>query len=122
MGRRGDMPETLTAISYAAATSWAATLAIAAIIGGLVLWGDVRVIWSFSACSVLIDYALTNLCALRLPPEQRLYRIWPAWCGLVACLLLAWRVDWFVWLTGVGLIALEIVWHECAAALERKKT
>ena len=37
---------------------------------------DVRLTESFSGFTLLICYALTNLCALRLLPAQRLLPIW----------------------------------------------
>lgn len=53
------------------------------------LIGNVKVTWSFSAFTVLIGYAITNLAAIVLPEEQRLYPRWIAWTGLIACLFLA---------------------------------
>lgn len=40
--------------------------------------GDVRVTWSFSAFTVLIYYAITNLAALYIPAEKRLFPVWVA--------------------------------------------
>ncbi|MGI9519568.1 MAG: APC family permease, partial [Pirellulaceae bacterium] len=112
MGRRRDMPVTMAAVDPSTGVPRVATLVVALVIGGLVLLGDVRLTWSFSAFTVLIYYAITNLCALRLQPRQRLFPIWPAWCGLAACVFLAFWVDWFIWLAGLGVIALGMVWHE----------
>lgn len=121
MGRRGDMPAAMAAVSARTSVPWVATCVVAAIIGGLVLLRDVRLTWSFSAFAVLIYYALTNLCALRLRPEQRLFPIWPAWCGLAACLFLAFWVDWLIWLTGLGLVAMGLCWHGCATWLKSRR-
>lgn len=121
MGRRGDMPGAVAAVSQRTSVPWIATLVVAAIIGGLVLLGDVRLTWSFSAFTVLIYYALTNLCALRLRPEQRLFPIWPAWCGLAACVFLAFWVDWRIWMTGVGLIIIGCFWQTVARFIVRRK-
>lgn len=121
MSRRGDMPRPLAVVNDRTRVPWSATVVVAAIIGGLVLLGDVRVIWSFSAFTVLVYYALTNLCVLRLQPEQRLYPTWPAWCGLASCAFLAFWVDWFVWLTGIGVVVLGLAWHELAVAINRRK-
>jgi APA family basic amino acid/polyamine antiporter len=38
-----------------------------AVIAGLALLGNVKTTWSFSAFTVLIYYAITNLAALRMP-------------------------------------------------------
>jgi APA family basic amino acid/polyamine antiporter len=111
MGRRGDMPHSFAAISRKTGVPWIATLVVAAIIAGLIFIGDVRVTWSFSAFTVLIYYAITNLCALRLTTEQRLFPIWPAYCGLAACGFLAFWVDWQIWFAGIILIIIGGIWH-----------
>jgi APA family basic amino acid/polyamine antiporter len=111
MARRGDMPGGLARLNAARTTPWAAVLAMGAVVAGLVLVGDVRTAWSFSAFMVLIYYALTNVAALRLPAESRMFpRVVPA-AGLVGCLGLAFWVEVWVWATGVGLIAAGVVWH-----------
>ena len=110
MGRRGDMPRATAKLTHAGQPAVAiiiVTLGIAAI----AIVGDVRIAWSFSAFTVLIYYAITNICALRLPPEQRLYPRWVAWCGLAGCLGLAFFVTPAIWLVGLALLALGAVWH-----------
>lgn len=111
MGRRGDMPVAVARVSTQGGVPWVATLVIAGLIGGLILMGDVRLTWSFSAFTVLIYYALTNLCVLKLRPEQRLYPVWPAWCGLFACCFLAFWVDLRVWIAGSIVIAAGFAWQ-----------
>jgi APA family basic amino acid/polyamine antiporter len=74
----------------------------------------VRTTWSFSAFSVLIYYALTNLAALRMPAGERRYPRFVAVIGLTACLGLAFWVDVTVWLVGLGLIAVGLAWHAVA--------
>jgi APA family basic amino acid/polyamine antiporter len=113
MGRRGDMPTRLAFISPSGSPS-AAIVVVGIAIGGLALLGDVKLTWSFSAFTVLIYYAITNLAALRLPREQRMYSPLLAWGGLTSCLFLAFWVEWQVWLAGLALIALGLVWHAVA--------
>ncbi|MFC1757291.1 APC family permease [Planctomycetota bacterium] len=109
MGRRSDVPTGFAALSKNTNIPWAATLGVATIIGSLVLVGDIRITWSFSAFAVLIYYALTNLCALRLQPDQRIFPIWPAYGGLAACGFLAFWVERQIWLAGLGLIGVGFV-------------
>jgi APA family basic amino acid/polyamine antiporter len=71
----------------------------------LALIGNVEVTWSFSAFTVLIYYAITNLAALRLPAEKRLYSPLFDWVGLAACLALAFYVQREIWIVGLGLIS-----------------
>jgi APA family basic amino acid/polyamine antiporter len=81
------------------------------IVAGLAAVGSIRTAWSFSAFTVLVYYALTNLSALRLPPERRLFSRAYAWGGLAACLFLAFWIDWRIWATGLALIGAGLVWH-----------
>lgn len=109
MGRRGDMPAVTGRVNEAGTTPVAAVLVMGAVVAGLVLIGDVRTTWTFSAFTVLIYYAITNLAALRLTPEQRRFPRWVAVAGLAACLFLAFWVEPIVWLIGLGLLAVGFV-------------
>jgi len=114
MGRRGDMPAATARIDASGQTPWVAVLVIAALIAGLACIGDVKTTWSFSAFTVLVYYAMTNACALRLPPEHRLYPRPLAWLGLVGCLGLAFWVQPHIWAVGLGLIAAGLLWQRIA--------
>ena len=116
MGRRRDMPSALARID-AGGSPRIAIVAVGIAIAALTLVGDVRTTWSFSAFNVLIYYAITNLAALRLPPEKRLYPRAIAWAGLAACLFLAFWVEREIWLLGLALIAAGLVWRAVAARL-----
>lgn len=117
MGRRRDLPGWLgelqvsPASAGASATPRRAVLVVGMLIAALVLVGDIETAWSFSAFTVLVYYAITNLAALRLPRDARRYPRWIAALGLMSCLVLAFRVDTRVWLAGLGLIAMGLVWH-----------
>jgi APA family basic amino acid/polyamine antiporter len=111
MGRRGDLPAAAARLDAGGTTPWVAVLGVGAVVTALTLVGSVETTWSFSAFTVLVYYALTNLAALRLPREDRLYSPAWAWTGLAACLFLAFWVDRQVWLTGLGLIAAGLAWH-----------
>jgi basic amino acid/polyamine antiporter, APA family len=100
MGRRRDLPVALARVEV---ESGSPRLAVAAVGGGillLVLMGDVRTTWSFSAFTVLVYYGITNLAALRLPPEARRYPRWVAVLGLLGCAFLAFQVEPGIWITG----------------------
>ena len=113
MGRRGDLPKATARISESTSVPAVATVGVAVLIAGGVCVGDVKLTWSFSAFTVLVYYAITNLCAIRMKPGERLYPIWPAYLGLAACLTLAFFVDWEIWLTGLGLIIIGLAWRAC---------
>ncbi len=110
MGRRGDMPERLAQVGRSGSPI-PAIVAVGIAIAGLALIGNVEITWSFSAFTVLIYYAITNVAALRLPKEKRLFSPLFAWLGLAACLLLAFFVEREIWITGLGLVVAGLLWH-----------
>lgn len=114
MGRTGDMPKAVARLDASGSTPTVAVLVMGGVVAALALIGDVKTTWSFSAFTVLIYYALTNLAALQLSKEGRLYPAWIAWAGLAACLFLAFWVDPTIWATGLGLLAVGWVWHWAA--------
>lgn len=119
MARRKDVPEFLATINPKSQSPVAAVWVTGAIIGILVLSGDVVFTWSFSAFTVLIYYAITNLSALFLPAELRLYpRIIPA-MGLFGCLFLAFFIEPTIWMSGLGVLGLGIIWHVVALRVKR---
>ncbi len=114
MGRRADMPTVFGRIDASGTTPGPAVLMMGAVIAAITLIGDVRLTWSFSAFTVLIYYAITNLAAVSLTDEQRLFPRWIAIAGLFACTSLAFFVEPFIWGIGLGLVAAGIGWHQVA--------
>lgn len=104
MARRNDAPKPLSHIEPRSQSPQKAVLAVGTGIALISLVGDVRLTWSFSAFTVLVYYAITNLAALRLPAEARLYPRWISAAGLAGCLGLAFWVEPRVWMLGLGLI------------------
>ncbi|MCH7685594.1 MAG: amino acid permease [Planctomycetes bacterium] len=115
MGRRRDIPSFFAKIGNA--TPYPAVIFIGGVIAGLVLIGDVKTLWSFSAFTVLIYYAVTNLAAICLNDDERLYPRLIPWTGLFLCLFLAFWVEPLVWMIGLGLIAVGLIWHSVASRL-----
>jgi APA family basic amino acid/polyamine antiporter len=121
MGRRGDMPRAVARLTGGDHTTpWLAVLVVGALIGGLACIGSVKTTWSFSAFTVLVYYALTNASALRLGRQERLYHPAFAVCGLVGCLGLAFWVDARIWIAGLVLIGVGLVWRGVAQRLLRR--
>ena len=118
MGRRGDMPGRLARLDRSRTTPTAAVLVVAPLILAHTLNGNVKTTWSFSAFTVLIYYAITNLAALFIPAADRLYPRWLAVAGLVACLFLAFWVDPVIWLAGSLLILAGLAWHGAAVRIQ----
>ena len=110
MGRRSDLPAATAEIRESTGVPVTATVVVGIFITGLAGLGDFKLTWSFSAFTVLVYYAITNLCAIRLNPKERLYPVWISYAGLITCLSLAFFVEWRVMLAGLGLIAAGLAW------------
>ena len=111
MGRRLDMPRVLARLNPAGTTPYVAVVVVEISIALLILMGDVKTTWSFSAFSILVYYAITNAASLQLSPTERLYPQWLAWVGLGSCLFLAFWVERQIWLTGLALIIAGLIWR-----------
>lgn len=116
MARRGEVPEGLSRVDETRSSPGPAVLAVGLVVGGLVLIGNVKTTWTFSAFTVLVYYAITNLAALRLPQEARRFPRAVASAGLVGCLGLAFWVEWRVWTFGLGVIAAGLLWRSLVRA------
>lgn len=114
MGRRQDMPAALARLNREQSAPTTAILLVGLIITGLVLLGNIKTTWSFSAFTVLIYYALTHLASLRISAEERLYPRWISVIGLLSCLVLAFWVETMVWVIGLGLLFAGLIWHAVA--------
>ena len=114
MGRNGDMPPIVATLNASGSTPGVAVIVMGCVIGGLVLIGDVRSTWAFSAFTVLSYYAITNLCALQLTDSERLFSRFTSWLGLGACLFLAFWVEPQIWLIGLLLIGAGLLWQMIA--------
>jgi APA family basic amino acid/polyamine antiporter len=111
MARRGDAPRLFARVDEERASPVAAVWACGITVAVMSLVGDVRTTWSFSAFTVLVYYAITNLAALRLPREKRMFPSWIPATGLLACLGLAFWVERGIWLLGLVLLALGLMGH-----------
>jgi APA family basic amino acid/polyamine antiporter len=114
MGRRRDMPSVFARLNVAQTTPVWSVLMMGVVIAGLVLIGNIKTTWTFSAFTVLIYYALTNLSALRLSAKERLFPTWISALGLLSCLFLAFWVDRQTWIIGLVLLAAGLGWHAIA--------
>ena len=120
MGRAGDLPSIFGRLDGRRATPLTAVIGVGLAIGILAMVGSVKTTWSFSAFSVLVYYAITNLAALRLPRGQRLFHPSVAIAGLAACLVLAFFVPPDIWLWGLALIAGGLGWRALSRRVWRR--
>ncbi|HEX6299858.1 MAG TPA: APC family permease [Acidimicrobiia bacterium] len=104
MGRRGDMPGRLARLDRRQEPV-AAIVVSAVLVSALTLIRDISLAWSFSAMTVLLYYGLTNLSALAVNRKRA-----NAWLGLLSCVSLSFFVPLGVWLTGISMLALGLIW------------
>ena len=105
------MPVAVARIRKAGQTPETAVVVVGVLVTGLALIGDIRLLWSLSAFTALVYYAITNLAAYQLPAEHRRRPRGVAAVGLVACLFLAFWLEPAIWLSGLALIALGLAWR-----------
>lgn len=117
MGRRGDLPRALAGVDARRSSPVRAVVLVGGAVAALVVVGNVETTWSFSAFTVLVYYALTNLAALRIPPEERRYGRWVPALGLASCLGLAFWVEPRIWGAGLALLAAGVAWHLVARGI-----
>jgi basic amino acid/polyamine antiporter, APA family len=89
MARTGDLPTWLAAVHPRFQVPHHAEIALAAVVGVLVLTTDLRGVIGFSSFGVLLYYAIANASAYTQPAEQRR---WPRFLnilGLLGCSVLA---------------------------------
>ncbi|MEX1161441.1 MAG: APC family permease [Balneolaceae bacterium] len=117
MARRNDLPSFLEKVNTKTKSPVTSVWATGSLIGVLVLTGDIEFTWSFSAFTVLIYYAITNVSAFFLDPKKRLYPRWIPAAGFSGCLSLAFWIEPKIWILGLLLIFLGIGWHLIARKL-----
>lgn len=111
MARRRDVPHRISELNASATSAPIAVITVGAVVALIALLGNIKTAWSFSAFTVLLYYAITNLAALRIDSADRFVpRIFPV-IGLIGCLSLAWFVETRIWLAGLGVLLSGVVWH-----------
>jgi APA family basic amino acid/polyamine antiporter len=122
MGRKGDLPAMFARVDARNHAPVVAILTSGLVVLSLVLLRDIKTAWSFSALTVLIYYAVTNLSALNLPQEKRLYPRILAWIGLAGCLSLGFWVEQKALVLGAVILMAGIVWRLFYRLISRKAT
>ncbi|RWU09139.1 APC family permease [Pseudidiomarina gelatinasegens] len=119
MARRNDLPMAWATLNAERTSAPAAVWVTFAVMLVIVLVGDLRTAWSFSAFTVLVYYSITNLAALRIPTEKRFVPRWVSILGLASCLGLAVFIELKILFSGLILIGLGLLWHAYRAASNR---
>jgi APA family basic amino acid/polyamine antiporter len=116
MARRRELPAWLAHIDPGRATPVRAELTIALILVALTVTIDLRDAVGFSAVAVLTYYAITNLSALTLPPDQRRWPRLLAITGVVGCLTLVATLPAAAIVAGALVLAIGMVVHRATGA------
>lgn len=62
------------------------------------------------------------MAAIKMTNEERRYSRAIAWLGLISCLFLAFWVEPTVWATGLGLIAIGLLWWRLFPVFEKMRS
>ncbi len=89
MADNRELPQWMSAVHPKYKVPHHAEIIVAFFIVLIVMIGDVRSAIGFSSFTILIYYAITNVSAISLPKEKRLWPRYLAGAGLFSCLLLA---------------------------------
>lgn len=89
MARNNDLPRWLDAVHPRFQVPHHAEIALAVVVGALVLTTDLRGVIGFSSFGVLLYYAIANAAAFTQPAEQRRWPRFVNVLGLAGCLVLA---------------------------------
>ena len=119
MARERDLPSWLAAVHPRYRVPHHAELAVAAVVGVLVLTTDLRGVIGFSSFGVLLYYAIANASAYTQPREQRR---WPRAVnvfGLVGCAVLAVTLPVTSVLAGAAVLLLGLAGRLVARRVRR---
>ena len=105
MAAEGDLPAWLARVGRRSGAPDAAIAATGALMGIVILAGSLQVAVTAATFTILVYYAVTNVAALRLPAERRLYPRGIAVLGLAACVLFALALKGAAVAGGLGLLA-----------------
>jgi basic amino acid/polyamine antiporter, APA family len=118
MARRRDMPAGLARLDERGASPRRAVLISGAVICALVCIGSAKLTWSFSASTVLVYYALTNLAALKLESKSAAQRV-VAGLGLASCTGLVIWIEPTVLAIGALVLGVGAIWFAVARRRRR---
>jgi APA family basic amino acid/polyamine antiporter len=109
MARNRDLPTWLAAVHPRYQVPHHAELALAAVVGVLVLTTDLRGVIGFSSFGVLLYYAIANASAFTQPADQRRWPRAVNVLGLTGCVVLAVTLPWTSAVAAAALLAAALV-------------
>jgi APA family basic amino acid/polyamine antiporter len=121
MGRESDLPSGLARLG-AGQNPWRSVLFVGVISILVAAFAPFEVAVAVSSFGTLLYYTVTNLSALRLAKDQRMFPRVLAVAGLVGCLLLAFSLALEEIGIGLAILAAGIVFRTMRLALLRRAT
>ena len=109
MARNRDLPSWLAAVHPRYQVPHHAELALAVVVGILVLSTDLRGVIGFSSFGVLLYYAIANASAFTQPAEQRRWPRAVNVLGLTGCVVLAVTLPWTSAVVAAAFLAAALV-------------
>lgn len=101
MARRGDLPRGLGRVHPRYGVPGRAVLLVGGVAAIVTATGSLARVAAAAAFTILVYYAIANLAALRMAPEDKLYPNAVPVVGLVSCIALAASLDLTTIVTGV---------------------
>jgi APA family basic amino acid/polyamine antiporter len=109
MARNRDLPGWLAAVHPRFQVPHHAEIALAAVVGVLVLTTDLRGVIGFSSFGVLLYYAIANASAFTQPADQRRWPRAVNVIGLVGCVVLAVTLPWTSAVVAAALLGIALL-------------
>ncbi|MFG1818118.1 APC family permease [Kribbella sp. NPDC049174] len=109
MARNHDLPAWLAAVHPRYQVPHHAEIALAVVVGILVLTTDLRGVIGFSSFGVLLYYAIANAAAFTQPADQRRWPRAVNVIGLVGCVVLAVTLPWTSAVVAAALLAVALL-------------
>jgi APA family basic amino acid/polyamine antiporter len=109
MGRRRDLPALLDHVHPRYGVPDRGIFVTGFFLILVALFGTLQVIVAAASFTILLYYSLTNLAALRMKREDKLFPSWVSVAGLASCLVLATTLQPRVIASGLGLLVVGFV-------------
>jgi basic amino acid/polyamine antiporter, APA family len=109
MARNKDLPTWLAAVHPRFQVPHHAEIALAAVVGVLVLTTDLRGVIGFSSFGVLLYYAIANAAAFTQPRDQRRWPRFVSVVGLLGCVVLAFTLPPASAITAAAVLAVALL-------------
>jgi APA family basic amino acid/polyamine antiporter len=109
MARNGDLPRWLAAVHPRFHVPHHAEIALAVVVGVLVLTTDLRGVIGFSSFGVLLYYAVANAAAFTQPRDQRRWPRAVNVLGLLGCVVLAFTLPLASAATAAGVLVVALL-------------